>query len=118
MRHSSIYVNLVLVTGAVLPVFTSVSLAAGGLPVVRVADTSTVIPSGAFAGKTFGNFQSSGVVAPPVLDQGHLEFIGAPVNSTPNGVFTWQGGASIQLLADSSVPRPDSSTPFSQFRYP
>src|SRR5437762_13972171 len=102
-------------TAAVWPF--SVARASVALPAVRVADTSTVIPAGSFAGKTFSAFTSSGVVTPPVMNQGYVEFIGAPAGVGSNGVFTWHGGPS-QLLADPSVPRPGPSTPFSSFRYP
>jgi hypothetical protein len=111
---------VLLLIGGITWVSSNRAVAAGnGLTVTRIADTNTVIPAGTFAGQRFSAFTSSGIVTPPVLDQGFVEFMGAPSGTSLNGVYTSSSdGPPLQLLADSSVNRPGSSTPFSSFRYP
>ena len=85
-----------------------------------IADSSTVIPTGEFAGQKLGEFTSSGVVDAPVFDAGSVEFIGAPQNNAAyNAVFTWNTSSNtgIRVLADPLTPRPGSSTAFQSFRY-
>jgi hypothetical protein len=86
---------------------------APGVTFTRIADTSTIIPAGQWAGEKFYGF---GI---PSIQNGRVAFVGAPetTNGTENGVYTWSNGALV-LLADPSVPRPGGGPAFDRFRYP
>jgi len=85
---------------------------APGVTFTKIADTSTLIPGGQWAGEKFKSF---GI---PAIDDGNVVFLGVPDSSTngDNGVYGWKNGA-LGLVADPSVPHPSGGT-LREFREP
>lgn len=85
---------------------------APGVTFTRIADTSTIIPAGQWAGEKFKGF---GI---PSIDNGNVVFLGVPDSATggDNGVYGWKNGA-LGLVADPSVPHPSGGT-LREFREP
>jgi len=85
---------------------------APGVTFTKIADTSTIIPAGQWAGEKFKHF---GI---PAIDNGNVVFLGVPDSATggDNGVYGWKNGA-LGLVADPSVPHPSGGT-LREFREP
>jgi len=89
----------------IVPARVSSAAPAPGVTFTKIADTSTLIPAGQWAGEKFKYF---GI---PAIDNGKVVFLGVPDSSTngDNGVYGWKNGA-LGLVADPSVPHPTGGT--------
>jgi hypothetical protein len=91
-----------LVMSVVLGVCTNSTRAdpAPGVTFTKIADTSTLIPAGQWAGQTYQYFDIPGI------DHGEVVFTAAPLGANgARGVYSWRDGA-IGLVADQSTPLP------------
>lgn len=107
------FVSKVWLACAVLAALTTILRAAPapGVSFTKIADTSTIIPAGQWAGEKFARF---GI---PTMKDGRVAFIGSVTSTAEQtGVYAWSDGT-LAMLADPSVAPPGGGV-LTRFRYP